>query len=476
MNDKQMPGNFRIGTYPVRIVYKLFSHLSIASDEYGISAEYGKLYFFVFGSSKVEISMTKDRAKMQFIGIDFGTSNSLASLVRDNQIEFVKFPDGNISNPTILYFPQKSKQHYIGNDAVYRYLAHLEENENSGRLMLSIKTLLPEANFDHTTVVGFGRLTAEDLAARFIWILKEYAENQFGERFDGVVLGRPVNFSELAVTRLENAAKKAGFKEVVFWLEPVAAALGHEIETTADELVCVVDLGGGTSDICVIETSPKRSLLADRQKDIKAVSGVSQAGDALSSQIMRNKLAPKFGAGSTFTSLGKEMPFPVHLIERISRWHRITLLKNSRDIGDILAISRSSDRPDDVNRLLNLIKHHYGFELFQAIDSAKKQLSDASEAFVKFRPLELDEEITVKEFEALIAPIAGKIEDAIHDSLTAASVKPAKIDRVLLTGGTSQIPLLNRMVIEIFGAEKIIRPDYFSSVATGLGYVASRFK
>lgn len=86
------------------------------------------------------------------------------------------------------------------------------------------------------------------------------------------------------------------------------------------------------------------------------------------------------------------------------------------------------------------------------------------------------EEITLKEFENLIEPVAAKIEEAIHDSLTAASVKTQNIKRVLLTGGTSQIPMLNEMVIKIFGAEKIIRPDYFSSVATGLGYVASRFK
>lgn len=413
---------------------------------------------------------------MQFIGIDFGTSNSLASLARDNKIEFVEYPDGESSNPTILYFPAKSKQHFIGNDAVYRYLEHLEENtESAGRLMLSIKTLLPEANFDYTTVVGFGNQSAADLAARFLGILKQYAEDQFATKFDGVVLGRPVNFSDLAVERLKKAAEQVGFKEVVFWLEPVAAALAHEMRTDEDELVCVVDLGGGTSDICVIETSPKRSLKADRDSDIKAVSGVNQAGDELSARIMRSRLAPKFGAGSTFHSLGKEMPFPVHLIERISRWHRISLLKNSRDIGDLLQISRSSDRPQDVERMLNLIRHHYGFELFQAIDSAKKQLSGARRAFVKFRPLDLNEEITLEEFENLIAPVSLKIEEAINESLTLASVKPESIKRVLLTGGTSQIPLLSGMVARIFGEDKIIRPDYFSSVATGLGYVASRF-
>lgn len=413
---------------------------------------------------------------MQFIGIDFGTSNSLAALARGDRIEFVNYPDGQSSNPTILYFPAKSKQHFIGNDAVYRYLEHLEEDhESAGRLMLSIKTLLPEANFDYTTVVGFGNQSAADLAARFLGVLKQFAEKQFAASFDGVVLGRPVDFSPLAVERLKTAAVRVGFKEVVFWLEPVAAALAHEMRSTEDELVCVVDLGGGTSDICIIETSPHRSTKADREADIKAVSGVGQAGDELNSRIMRTRLAPKFGAGSRFTSLGKEMPFPVHLIEKISRWHRISLLKNSRDIGDILQISRSSDRPEDVARLLALIKNHYGFELFQAIDNAKKELSDATRSYVKFRPLDLNEEITRAEFENLIAPVSSKIEAAIRESLSLASVKPEAVKRVLLTGGTSQIPSLSEMVGGIFGEDKIIRPDYFSSVATGLGYVAARF-
>jgi hypothetical chaperone protein len=410
---------------------------------------------------------------MEFIGIDFGTSNSLASLVRDNKIEFVLYPDEGISNPTIIYFPAKSKQHYIGNEAVYRYLAHVEEGQIEGRLMLSVKTLLPEANFDHTTVLGFGRMTAEDLVAKFISVLKERAERQFARKFDGVVLGRPVNFNELAVSRLEKAARIAGFKEVVFWLEPVAAALAYEMTSTADELVCVVDIGGGTSDVCVIETSPARSLSAERLGDIKAVGGVSEAGDELSSQIMKHKLAPKFGAGSTFKSMGKILPFPAHIIYKLSKWHRINLLRTGGDVSTISSIYPSSDQPENVARLLSLIKHHYGFELFRAIDAAKKELSENNAAEVRFRPLDLAEEVTLGEFEEMIADVVRKIEESIQDSLNAASASPADIKRVILTGGTSQVPLINRSVVKIFGREKILRPDFFSSVATGLGQVAS---
>jgi hypothetical chaperone protein len=419
--------------------------------------------------------LTKKSGKMRFIGVDFGTSNSLASIVKNNQIEFVKFSDSNISNPTILYFPEKSKQHYIGNDAVRRYLTNLEEYGIGGRLMLSIKTLLPDAGFDYTSVVGHGILTAEDLVAKFLLKLKQLAEQQFSQQFDGVVLGRPVEFTELAIDRLEKAAKIAGFKKVIFWLEPVAAALAYEATSNEDELICVVDIGGGTSDICIIETSSSRSLSPDRLGDIKAVVGVNQAGDELNARIMKHKLSPRFGAGSTFTSLGKIMPFPSHIIYKLSKWHRINLLNNSSDKSTIRSIYPYSNRPEDVERLLSLINNHYGFELFQAIDAAKKYLSDNDKATVNFSPLDLSEDITIGEFENIIIGVVEKIEKAIYDSLATASVRTEDINRVILTGGTSQVPMISRSVVKIFGEEKLLRPDFFSSVATGLGYAASTF-
>ncbi len=412
---------------------------------------------------------------MQYIGIDFGTSNSLASLVKNNKIEFVEYADGSISNPTIIYFPAKSKQISIGTEGIERYLTNLEEGGAGGRLMLSIKTLLPDAKFDYTLVAGHGRWSAEDLVAAFLAKLKTLAEKQFGEPFDGVVLGRPVDFSELAVERLENAAHSAGFKDVIFWLEPVAAAMAYEQTATDDELICVVDLGGGTSDVCVIEVSAARSNSPDRLNDIKAVGGIREAGDELSSKIVQNKLAARFGAGSTFKSLGKTLPFPAHIIHKLSKWHRINLLNNRDDRETIHSILPFSNRPEDVKRLLGLLDHHYGYELFQAIDTAKKRLSEKDSVAIKFSPLELSEPVSVREFEAMIAETVGRIEHSIGDVLAKAGAKPADIKRVILTGGTSQVPMLNRSVIKIFGAEKVLRPDYFSSVATGLGYVASRF-
>jgi len=122
----------------------------------------------------------------------------------------------------------------------------------------------------------------------------------------------------------------------------------------------------------------------------------------------------------------------------------------------------------------NLFNHRYVFELFRAIDAAKKHLSGSRQGTIKFSPLDLSERITIEEFEEMIVWTKQKIEESIYDSLTVAAIKPEDIKRVILTGGTSQIPLLNRSIIKIFGEEKILRPNYFSSVATGLGYVAAR--
>lgn len=411
---------------------------------------------------------------MAYIGIDFGTSNSLASLLENNQINFLKFPDENISNPTILYFSPVVTGYEIGQKAIATYLEDIQESGKAGRLMQSIKTLLPDAGFQNTQVPGHGALDAAGIAAKFIRKLKELAEKQFSRPFENVVLGRPVQFNELALNRLEEAAHRAGFQHVVFWFEPVAAALAYELTLNTDELVCVVDIGGGTSDICVIALSPKRSSIQERQHDIKAIGGVAMAGDEFSARIMQHKIAVKFGLDSTYESMGKELPFPIHIIHKLWRWHWINLL-NIRDINMISSLKNYSNRPEDIERLLRLIRGHHGFQLFQAIDKAKIQLSQNNEANVTFRELLLEEWISNAEFESMISETVGKITSSILDTLRAAEVKPAQIDRVLLTGGSAQIPFIRNRVEEIFG-QKIFQQEAFSSVASGLGCVASLFK
>ncbi len=410
---------------------------------------------------------------MKTIGIDFGTSNSLAALVEDGEVSFAPFPDGKGSNPTVLYFPPRGKAYFVGNEGIDQHFDDLDEGRTGGRLMFSIKSLLQDAKFDHTTVTGHGRMTAANLVSYFIRKLKGYAEQEFDREFERVVLGRPVDFSENAIARLREAATESGFREIIFCLEPVAAAISYEASITERELVCVVDLGGGTSDICIVEVSPQNRLKTDRVGDIKAVNGVNIAGDELSATILKNKLAGKFGAGSTFTSLGKVLPFPAHIISKLARWHLISRIRNPNDLQSIAQILVSSSEPEAIARLQVLVNENLGYELYKAIERAKFELSDADRTEIAFSKLGLDEAISRREFENGGRPVFDDIQNSIIETLRAASVTPADIGHVLLTGGTAQIPVVQKMVEDMFGPEKVLRPGYQSSVASGLAHVAA---
>lgn len=412
---------------------------------------------------------------MTTIGIDFGTSNSLAAYAKDGVVRFVRFPDGKTSNPTILYFPPIGKGYAVGNEGIDRHFDDLENDKGAGRLMFSIKSLLQDPKFDHTMVARHGRMTAADLVSYFIRRLKEYSEKEFSQTFERVVLGRPVDFSENAIERLKTAALTAGFKEVIFCLEPVAAALSYETTIDERELVCVVDLGGGTSDICIVEVSPENRSKSDRQNDIKAVGGVNIAGDELSSSIVKSKLAMRFGANSTFVSMGKTLPFPVHIINKLSRWPLISRIKNPDDLQSIANILVSSSDPESLERLQFLVRESLGYELYKAIEKAKFELSTSVMSQVRFSRLDLDEDISRKEFEAAGSHVFEDIRSSLDETLALASVKARDIGHVLLTGGTSQIPVVQKMVEEIFGIAKVLRPGYHSSVASGLAHAASKY-
>src|SRR5690606_9576768 len=112
-----------------------------------------------------------------------------------------------------------------------------------------------------------------------------------------VVLGRPARFStdegrdQLAQSRLEAAARLAGFKNIEFFAEPLAAAYDYRQGITRDKLVLVVDLGGGTSDFTVIKVSHG----SQSQSEVLSLGGVSIAGDAVDGEIMTHKVAKHFG-------------------------------------------------------------------------------------------------------------------------------------------------------------------------------------
>jgi hypothetical chaperone protein len=217
-------------------------------------------------------------------GIDFGTSNSTAGWRRPGQSApsslLLPLEDGKLTLPSVVFFHAEDAHVSYGRAALADYLAGHE-----GRLMRSLKSLLGTSMMDdHTEVMGRA-LPFRDLLAQFVGELKRRAEQAAGREFTRAVLGRPVFFvdddhkaDQRAERTLEEIARKAGLRDIAFQYEPIAAAFDYESQITREELVLVVDIGGGTSDFALIRLSPERAGRPERRDDILASGGVHIGG------------------------------------------------------------------------------------------------------------------------------------------------------------------------------------------------------
>lgn len=411
-------------------------------------------------------------------GIDFGTTNSALSIHRNNQVEVVKLDElgaGSALMRSVLYFTE-DQEVFAGQEAISTYISE----GAAGRFMQSIKTFLPNSSFESTEVFG-RKYGIDDLVAIILRKIKKAGEQYAGCCVDTVVLGRPVLFSEdaakdsLAQRRLEQAARKAGFKQIFFQWEPVAAALSFEETLSAGEekLVFIGDFGGGTSDFTVIKVRGGAFARSDRRSDVLSLGGVYIAGDKFDSQIMWERVAKYFGRGVRYKAMGKDELFdiPLSIIQTLCQWHRIPLLRARKTREQIRLIKHAATDKKAIENLEHLIGDNYGFFLFQAIEKAKCELSEAELSHVLFseRDLSIAEPVTRRDFEEMNEENLTKIAGCVDEVVRKSGIAHRGIDTVFLTGGTSRIPMIRRLFEERFGAEKLEQKNAFTSVVHGLG-------
>jgi hypothetical chaperone protein len=411
-------------------------------------------------------------------GIDFGTTNSALSVYRNGTVEVVAV-DGDGSNGqlmrSVLYFSEDNEI-YAGQVAIRQYVG----DGAAGRFMQSIKTFLPNTSFDSTEVFG-RRYGIDDLVAIILGRIKARGEAHVGCPVESVVLGRPVVFSTdaakdaVAEQRLERAARKAGFKNIWFQYEPVAAALAFEetLQAGQERIVFIGDFGGGTSDFSVIRVRGGAFARSDRRSDVLSLGGVYVAGDKFDSQIMWDKVAHHFGRYARYKTMGKDewVSMPRSIIHTLCQWHRIPLLRARRTMEHIRVIKGTTDDRQAVEHLENIISDNYGFFLFQAIERAKCELSDQEQTLIRFteRDLNISEEIGKGEFETINGENFQQIAECIDDVMARSGLQPGRMDTVFLTGGTSRIPRIQALFAERFGRDKLENRDAFTSVVHGLG-------
>ncbi len=407
--------------------------------------------------------------------IDFGTSNSLLAAA-DGEHVIPPIPlDPRAGDPSVLksvlYSPAQS-QWYFGAAAVEQYGEHLAE----GRLFRSLKRYLPDSGFTGTSVHG-KYLNLSELVAVFLRELRTRANTHFDRDVTSVVLGRPVAFSldgesdELAEKRLRAAATIAGFKDISFCPEPVAAAYEFRHQLTETKTVLIADFGGGTSDYTVLRMGRERFT----DKDVLAIGGIPIAGDRFDGSIMKHMIAPHFGTNVTYRMpMGSnDLSLPTHLINKLCAPADISFLSRK----DILSLLKDAQKwalggvdKKRMDRLFLLVEEHLGYKLFKSIEDAKIALSGAPSArFVFDYPgIEVEEELFSSDFRAFSTDLVDRIVQSLDETLLRAGVKASAIDIVCCTGGTARLPALAHELAKRFGEEKLVQHRHFHSVIGGL--------
>ncbi len=407
--------------------------------------------------------------------IDFGTSNSLLSFVADGQSpSLINLDENGPILRSLIFTPQKN-HYYFGNEAIAKY----QEMDGEGRLFRSLKKFLPEPGFTGTEVFG-KRLKIEELIATILRDMKTKADAQTGHNVEQVVLGRPALYSldpqedQLAQDRMRAAAELVGFKRVEFCPEPIAAGL-NIVADFRERIILVCDFGGGTSDFTLLKSGHH----SFSKENVLGLSGVFTAGDALDGRIMRNFISSHFGKDVTYQApMGSNiLTFPRVLLRKLCNPAHIAFLKE-RDTWEFLKeLELWSVGPADeraFNNLFALIEEQLGYPVYAEIERAKIQLGESDSTVYHFdhSSVQIEMPISRADFESAIAPELELIFKSLEKVFEQSGLSHKQVDEVRITGGTGQMPLLERKLCELFGADKIRRGEAFQSVVQGLARYA----
>lgn len=408
-------------------------------------------------------------------GIDFGTSNSTAGWSRPGLPALLPLESGKATLPSVVFFHAEDEHVSYGRAALADYLAGYE-----GRLMRSLKSLLGTAMIDEHTEVAGRALPFRVLLAQFIGELKHRAEKAAGQTFSQAVLGRPVFFvdddaqaDKKAENTLAEIAHAVGLKDIAFQYEPIAAAFDYESHIRREELVLVVDIGGGTSDFALVRLSPERAQKAERRDDILASGGVHIGGTDFDKYLSLASVMPTLGLGSQLAS-GLEVPSAQYF--NLATWHTINQAYTKKSWTQICDIRRGAVDKDKLDRLQNLVRERAGHWLAMQVEAAKITLSDAPEAVMDLGRIAPGETLTLlrPDFDGAISELVGTVARTVTGLLKDASVRAEDIDTVFFTGGSSGVPLLREQISGLLPQARSVEGDRFGSIGAGLALDAVR--
>ena len=356
----------------------------------------------------------KEKMKMsRVIGIDLGTTNSCVSVVENDMPVIIPSATGATTTPSIVAFT-KNGERLTGEAAARQAVTNPE------RTITSVKRHMGS---DWSARIDGKEYKPQTISAMILMQLKKDAEKFLGEEVTEAVITVPAYFNDIQRQATKDAGRIAGLNVKRIINEPTSAALSYGLNHGEPQKVMVYDLGGGTFDVSIIE-------IGEGIIEVLATSGNNHlGGDDFDERLVQG------------------------IVRKFKDKTRVDLTK------DFAAMQR----------------------IREAAERAKKELSTSDTTHimqpfitqVKGEALHLDTVITRQEFESMISDLIQKTEDPVRNALNDAHISPAQLGRVLLVGGSTRVPAVQRKVREMTGKEpsRNINPD--ECVAKGAAILGS---
>jgi len=373
----------------------------------------------------------------KIIGIDLGTTNSCVAVMDGGTVKIIENSEGNRTTPSIIAYPKDSEEILVGQPAKRQAVTNpentlyaikrligrrFEEDEVQKDIKLVPYKIIKAKNGDAWVEVKGKKMAAPEISARVIQKMKQTAEDYLGTEVKEAVITVPAYFNDSQRQATKDAGKIAGLDVKRIINEPTAAALAYGVDkVSGDKKVAVYDLGGGTFDVSIIEMED-----IDGEKHFEVL---STNGDT-------------FLGGEDF-----DQRIINHLVAEFKKDQGLDLSK------DAMALQR----------------------LKEAAEKAKIELSSSEQTEVSLPyvtadasgPKHLNIKITRAKLESLVADLLKRSIEPCKIALKDAGLSSGDVDEVLLVGGQTRMPKVQKMVQDFFGKEpkKDLNPD--EAVAMG---------
>ena len=371
----------------------------------------------------------------KILGIDLGTTNSCMSIIEGGEPRVIENAEGNRTTPSVVGINPRSNERYVGTTAKRQAVTNPDNTVFSVKRFMGMKfdhgsvsrnkelvpySVVAHTNGDAHVAMGDKNYAPPEVAAMVLQKLKQDAESKLGEEITQAVITVPAYFDDSQRNATRDAGKIAGLEVMRIINEPTAAALAYGLDNEKDQTIAVYDLGGGTFDITVLQ-------MGDGVFEVKATNGDTHLGGDDFDQLIIDWICEKFKQDQGID------------------------LKSDR-----MALQRLRESAERAKiELSTLMQTEINLPFITADASGPKHLVETMERST---------------LEQLVNNLVQQTIEPCKKAISDAEVATSEIDEIILVGGMTRMPAVQKAVEEFFGKEvhQGVNPDEVVAVGAAV--------